>query len=59
MLHLQGCERDGGMRSKPRAKNLIKDNKHASQRKGEERTGPWQTEKLNCGFQCVLEPSSD
>lgn len=46
------------MRRKPRAKSLIVDNKHASQSRGEERSGPWQTEKLDCGFQCVLQPGA-
>lgn len=45
-----------GARITPRAKNLITDNRHT---KGEERSGPRQTEKLSCGFQCALEPSSD
>lgn len=34
------------MRRNPRGKSLILDNKHASQSRGEERSGPWQTEML-------------
>lgn len=37
------------------AKSLIMDNKHTRQSRGEERSGPWQTEMLDCGFQCVLQ----
>lgn len=42
-----------GVRRKPRAKSLIMNKKHTSQSRGEERSGPWQTETLDCGFQCV------
>lgn len=51
VLHLQGWERDGVQEVNPEQK--VKDNKHASQRKGQQRSGLWQTEKLNCGFQCA------
>lgn len=54
MSHLQGG-RGWGARREHRAKSLIMANKHASQSRGEERPGPWQTETLDCGFQCVLQ----
>lgn len=47
-----GCEKE------TRAKSLTVDKKHASQSRGEERCGPLQTERLDCGFQCVLQPGA-